>query len=129
MTTVAHFSDTRVTRYANIRMPNGDPCYISIAQSGILVKRSRLGIFGAKLYEEKNAYHGAMTAKALAYLYPDRITPEGMTNPILVAFTNSVLHCPTTGDVAVVLNTAVSEAEKRSGQQIADIVTGWESAK
>ena len=128
MTTVEHFSDTLVTRYANIRMANGDPCYISIARRGILVKRSRLGILGAKLYEEKNAYHAAMTAKALAYLHPDRITPQNMTNPILVAF-NAVLHCSTAGNVAVVLNTAVSEAEKRAGQPIADIVTGWENVE
>ena len=52
-----------------------------------------------------------------------------MANPILAAFSNAVLHCSTPGEVAVVLNTAVNEAEKRSGQPIADIVTGWENVE
>ncbi len=53
---IRFLDDDRKGRWTNIRMDNGDPCWISIAQTGILVKKSELGLFGAMLYEEKNMY-------------------------------------------------------------------------
>jgi hypothetical protein len=95
--------------YSNIRMNNGDPCFVSVARSGVLVKRSRTGLFGAKLYK-KDAYESAMTAAALDGLYPKRLTPEGMTNPVLVSFTNVILHCSSLSEASTVLNEAVEKA-------------------
>jgi hypothetical protein len=43
-------------RWANIVMADGSSCWIGIAQAGVLVKKSRMGSFGAKLYEEKTVY-------------------------------------------------------------------------
>lgn len=115
------YKDSRTGCYANVRMDNGDPCFISVAQTGVLVKRSRLGVFGAKLYEEKRVYDAAVTAKALPYLYRDRLTPEGITNPILNAFTNAVLHCSTLAEATRIINEAVKEAEQRSGQPASEL--------
>jgi hypothetical protein len=56
------YADSRTGCYANIRMDNGDPCFISVAQSGVLVKKSRFGFMGAKLYQQV-AYEAARTAK------------------------------------------------------------------
>jgi hypothetical protein len=101
-------------------MDNGDPCYISVARSGVLVKRSRIGFLGAKLYEQ-GVCDAAMTAKDLAYLLDERLAPEDITNPVLRSFTNAVLHCSTLEEATRILNSAVSVAEHRSGQPIAEM--------
>ena len=116
MTQLHSFKDDGTGCYANVRMDNDDPCYISVAQSGILVKKSKLGLFGAKLYDEKNVYQSANTAKALAYLYPEKLTPEGMTNPVLKAITNAILHCSNLAEVTRVLNEAIKDAEGKSAK-------------
>jgi hypothetical protein len=103
--------------FANIRMDNGDPCYISVAQTGVLVKKSRLGWFGAKLYDEKLVYRAAKTAQLLAGMYPEKLTPEDMTNPILDAFTNAVLHCSTLGEATVLMNQALEKREVANADQ------------
>ena len=121
MTKLHSYKDSAAGCFANVRMDNGDPCFISVAQIGVLVKKSKLGFLGAKLYDEKRVYEAAMTAKALAYLYPERLTPADINNPVLNAFTNAVLHCSTLAEVTRVLNEAVREAEEKSGQPIAAV--------
>ena len=103
---ISFLDDDRKGRWTNIRMDNGDPCWISIAQTGILVKKSKLGLFGAMLYEEKNMYRAARTAEALSRLHTDDLTPTTMKNPVLKAITNAVLHCNSLGEVTRVLNEA-----------------------
>ena len=104
MTTLKNYKDGKAGCFANIRMDNGDPCFISVAQTGVLVKKSKLGMRGPKLYESRDAYHAAKTGQALAALYPDSHTPDGMTNPILNAFTNAVLHCSTLAEATRVID-------------------------
>lgn len=120
MTRLDRYQDSRTGCYANIRMDNGDPCFISVAKSGVLVKKSRMGFLGAKLYEQ-GVQEAAMTAKALAYLLDAMPAPEGITNPVLKSFTNAVLHCSTVAEATRILNSAVSVAEHRSGQPIAEM--------
>lgn len=100
--------------FANIRMDSGDPCFVSIAQTGVLVKKSKLGWFGATLYNEKEVDPVAVTAMALTYLYPNKVTPPGITNPVLNAFVNAILHCLTLPEVTLILNHAVRKAEEVS---------------
>src|SRR5258708_37225820 len=78
---------------ATVRFETGEPCMISIAQSGIWVKKSRFGLLGSVLYSEKDAYINAQRTGALAYLFPDRRFPDGISNPSLRAFLNAILHC------------------------------------
>ena len=106
MTKLHSYKDSAVGCYANIRMDNGDPCFIGVAQTGVLVKKSKLGWLGAKLYDEKLVYNAAKTAQALAKMYPEKLTPEDMTNPVLDAFTNAVLHCSTLAEATIVINEA-----------------------
>jgi hypothetical protein len=75
------------------------------------VKKSRLGFFGALLYEEKVAYKTALTAKALSFLYPKSLLPPGFTNPVLRAFANAIMHCSTCAEASIVLNEAVARSE------------------
>jgi hypothetical protein len=121
MTQLHSYQDSRTGCYANVRMDNGDPCFIGVAQTGVLVKKSRIGFFGAKLYEQTRVYEAAMTAKALAYLLPGNLAPDDMTNPVLKAFTNAVLHCSTLAEVVRMMNSAVQVAEHRSGKSIGDL--------
>ena len=99
--------DDRKGCWANIRMDNGDPCWVSIAQTGVLVKKSREGSFGAKIYAEKNIHEVAKKVAALVQLYPDMVTPPEMLNIVLISFVNAVLHCSSLADVSRVLNEAV----------------------
>jgi hypothetical protein len=121
MTSFHSFKDSSTGCFANVRMDNGDPCFISVAQTGVIVKKSKVGFFGATLYDEKNVYHAAMTAKALFYLYPEQLTPEGINNPVLKAFTNAALHCTNLAEVTGVLNEAVRDAERQSGRPIEEL--------
>ena len=74
----------------------------------MLVKKSKIGVSGAKLYEEQNIYEAALTAQALDSLYPEKLTPPKMWNPVLVSFVNAILHCHHLAEVTRVLNEAVA---------------------
>ena len=107
MTKLIRFMDDgRKGQWAGIRMDNGDPCWVGIAQTGILVKKSRVGLFGAELYAEKNMYKSAKTALALSEQYPEDLTPGGMRSPVLQSIVNAILHCSNLLEVTRVLNEA-----------------------
>ena len=71
-----------------------------------------VGLFGAKLYEQKNLYEAARTAQALDSLYPEKLTPPEMWNPVLISFVNAVLHCRDLAEVSRLLNEAVELEEE-----------------
>lgn len=109
MTSLLRFlDDDHKGRWANIKMGDGAPCWIGIAQTGVLVKRSKIGLLGAKLYDEKDLYRAADKAMALTEAFPNDLTPAEMWNPVLKAFTNAVLHCSSIEDVKRTLNTTTS---------------------
>jgi hypothetical protein len=103
---------------ATVILESGQPCLLSIAQSGILVRKSRHGIFGATLYNEKNVYINARRTGALAYLFPDRQFPDGISNPSLRAFFNAILHCHSANGVCTTLNEAIQSAERKAGRSL-----------
>jgi len=107
MSRLHSFKDGKGTCYSNVRLDNGDPIFISVAQTGVLVKKSKLGLFGPKLYQSRTVYDAAATAQTLHTLFPNYVGADGITNPTLRSFTNAVLHCSTTAEVANVLNAAV----------------------
>jgi len=114
MAKLQSFKDNKNACYANVRMPNGDPIFVSVAQTGVVVKKSKLGLFGPKLYESRTAFDAATTAEALSVvvgIHPEAAT---MTNPVLRAFTSAVLASSTTAEVATLLNTAI---KKRNDQE------------
>lgn len=133
MTAIHSFRDNGGNCFSNVRMDNDDPVFVSVAQTGVLVKRSRLGWFGPKLYQSRTVHDAAETAMALDSLYPEYVVPDGMTNASLRAFTNAVLHCSSTTDVVHVLNTAREKlAEERSAnafQVLADFLKDPEAER
>ncbi len=113
MTKLIRYLDTdNKGRYANIRMDNNDPCWVGIARTGTLVKKSKIGLFGAILYEEKNIYSAAKTTEFLLKKYPDDLTPEGMWNLALKSTVNAILHCSSLAEVVRVLNEAYNSSSE-----------------
>lgn len=101
VTTINHFEDTKRRCYANLTMASGEPCLISVAQSGVLIKRSKVGIFGAILYDEKVIHRCVEMANKLGATYPKQIVPHEMHDPLLTCFVNAVLNCQSCTDVSL----------------------------
>jgi hypothetical protein len=118
ISTVEAFKDDKIGCWARLKLGSGDPCWISVAQTGVIVKRSKLGLFGPMLYKETDVYKAAMTAKALRYLLTTNLLPEGFTNPVLSQFTNAALASMTPAEVARILGSAIAVAEHRAGTSI-----------
>lgn len=106
MTELVRFQDNQKGRWANIRMDNGDPCWISVAQTGVLIKKSKVGLFGAKVYEESDALTIGNIISALNDSYRDNLAPQDIGNPVLRSYVNAVLHCSDLAEVRQVLDTA-----------------------
>lgn len=118
MPTLIYFADPsngRLGRGATIRLGSGEPCSVSIARTGVRVKKSRLGWFGPLLYNETNLYKVAQTAEALDRQFPANLLPPGLTDPVLRAFANAIFHCSSSAEVAVILNRATSAALTEAG--------------
>ena len=103
---------------ATIELDNGEVVYVSIAQTGVLVRRGMNGgliksllsnFFGPKLYNESSVYKNAQTAQALSVIYPEQAPPLSFKNPVLAAFSNAIWHCSSAPEVCTVLNEAVSK--------------------
>ena len=105
MTNLHSFKDG-LACFANIRMDNNEPVFISVARTGVLVKESRLGFFGRKLFASNSPEHVVKTAMTLAQNYPEQKTPSTMSDPILKTYCNAVLHCRSTDEVEEVLKRA-----------------------
>src|SRR5262249_24827649 len=87
-TRILFFADGKHGCGATVRLESGEPCLLSIAQSGILVRKTRYGFFGAELYNEKSVYQNTRRTGALAYLFPTKRFPDSVSNPILRTFFN-----------------------------------------
>lgn len=103
----------RLIRYkaswSRVDLTNGDPVFISVAQSGVIVKKSRFGFMGSKLYEEINIYKAAQVAEALNMHFGEYQVPSEMTNPVLRALTQTALQCESAAELSVRLNRALEE--------------------
>ena len=85
-------------------MDNGDPCFIGVTDTEVLVKKSKVGFFGPKIYQKQNRlWRVDRNFEILEGLYPNILTPDRMTNRWLRSFTNAALHCSTIAEFADVL--------------------------
>ncbi len=104
---------------ATIELDNGEVVYVSIAQTGVLVRRWDMNggliksllrnFFGPKLYNENSVYKNAQTARALSLIYPEQAPQLSFKNPVLAAFSNAIWHCSSAAEVCIVLNEAVAK--------------------
>jgi hypothetical protein len=112
---ILYFADSKMGGCgATVRLATGEPCWLSIAQCGVLVKKSRFGKLGAVLYDEKNVYTNSLCGIALAYLFPEKRFPDGVVDPNSRSFFNAILHCHSASEVCKTLNEAIETAEKKA---------------
>jgi hypothetical protein len=90
---LVRYMDDKTHCWSRVDLENGDPVWISVAQTGVVVKKSRLGLMGAVLYKESNLYVVAKTAQALDAQVGRYLTPKGLVNLVLRAFTQVALEC------------------------------------
>ena len=92
MAKLLKFKDGKFLCWSRVDLGNGEPIWISVARNGVLVKKSKWGLMGEKLYSS-NALEANLTAGALLTIYFDEgIKKEydvihNITNHLLFAFT------------------------------------------
>lgn len=96
MGTLIRFQDNSTGCFARVDWENGEPAFISIAQSGVMVKRSKLGLFGVKLYNEQNIHECVAMSRVLddEILKPASLgaLPGDLASPVLQSFTRLALE-------------------------------------
>ena len=103
------YLDGKTGCWSRVNLENGDPIWISVAQTGVIVKKSRMGLMGAKLYNETNVYNAAKTAQALDAQISEYVTPSEITNPVLRALTQVALEFKSAAQLSVCLNKALQD--------------------
>ena len=111
MGTLYRFQDGKRWGFSCVRMDNGHRVHIRVSRTGVTVRNSRVRFFGTKLYKSNTPDDAATFAETLHVLHGDELTPPGMNNPVLKAFTKAVLRCSTVAEVTDVLNTATDSLE------------------
>ncbi len=115
---------------ATIKLDNTDVVFVSIAQTGVLVRLINLkgGVIkslmsnwlGPTLYNERNVFKNAEVAQALSTQFPEIMPFLSFKNPVLTAFANAIWHCSSAAEVSIVLNEALAAPRSRS-DRLADL--------
>jgi hypothetical protein len=109
--TLYSFQDGKRRGFSCVRMDNGHRVHIWVSRTRVRVRKSRVRFLGAKLYESNTPDDAATFAETLHVLCGDELTPPGMNNPVLKAFTKAVLRCSTVAEVIDVLAAATDRLE------------------
>jgi hypothetical protein len=109
------YLDGKTGCWSRVDLENGDPIWISVAQDGVVVKKSKMSFLGSTLYKEAVVYQIAKTAEALDFQnsksVSNELLPAEMKNLVLRAFTQAVLGCRSASHVSVLLNEALKYIE------------------
>ena len=105
ITKLTLYRDTPNQCWARVDLASGEPIYISVARSGIVVKKSRLGLLGTELYRS-DTHRAAVTAAAIHAQTRSYLTPADMTSAALRAFTQATLEASSAAQLASRLNGA-----------------------
>jgi hypothetical protein len=99
MNTLLRFGDTQGLQcWSQVKTSIGETIWIGIAQTGILIKLSKWGLFGKKLFEETNPFKAGEIARRLSSYIDDAPIPEGMSNIVLISLTANALQCSTSNE-------------------------------
>jgi len=112
MTEIVSFLDNGTACWARIRMADGSPCWVGIAQTGILVKRSKIGLFGKVVFKEADLLRAAQLMQLLDDRFTDDLTPSGITSPTLRPIVNAILNCQHLAEVSAVLTSDDAPAQE-----------------
>jgi hypothetical protein len=110
MGTLNRYQDNGRACFSRVDWESGEPAFISVSQSGVLVKRSNLGFFGAKLYDERNIHDCVAMSRVLDdnVLTPEsRLTlPEDLASPVLQSFTRLAIQTRSAAEFCVAIGGA-----------------------
>lgn len=106
---IVRFSDSGSRCFAVVQA-GPDPIWISVAQSGVLVKRSRMGILGLALYKSRDLVELSRLCEVLDAQPLDVDLPVDLTNPVLALFTALALHSNSASEVAGYIRAALGES-------------------
>lgn len=101
------FADDSKGCWARVDLQSGEPIWISIARTGVLIKVSRLGLFGAKLFEESDLSKIALICQDLSERDSRAVPlPGNMTNPVLRLMTSLALQASSAADLGAIFASA-----------------------
>jgi hypothetical protein len=92
------FIDSARGCWSRVDLLDGSPLYISAAKTGVLVKISRLGVFGPKLFKEEDVDRLARMCETINSQILSYSTPDSMKNPVLRLFTQIALDSASPSD-------------------------------
>ena len=105
MPTLKSFVDGKT---ASIVMDNGDPCWVSLMGSSefqnILVKKSKIGLTGEKIYHANKPGCADALWGNLKKRFPHNLVPAGIRDIYLTVVVNAILHCRTLDEVKKVFS-------------------------
>jgi hypothetical protein len=133
MAKLVKFMDGKVFCWSRVDLDNGDPIWISVSQTGVIVKKSKWGILGEKLYKA-NAYESNLTAGALLTIYWDEGIKEEyevinrMSNPLLSAFTLAAMVSKSANELSIHLKTARKSANEQVMRSTEDMIARFDKA-
>jgi hypothetical protein len=104
------YEDNQKQCWSRVDLSNGDPIWISIARTGIVVKRSRLGLMGTILLKESNTRILYRIYEAISKQVLEYKTPSNMTQPFLKVLTQAALDADSASQLKILLNNLSSEA-------------------
>lgn len=100
MATLVRFVDNgSLGCWSRVDMDSGENCYISVARTGLLIKESKLGIFGRTVFRVDDVDDLARLCISLSEVQYEDLTPRTMTNPVLKVITNEILHFGALSDI------------------------------
>lgn len=97
------YKDTGGQCWATLRTARNEPIWIGVAQTGVMVKKSKIGLFGRKLFASSDVTHAATVAQNLDDILMDTFLPEDcyITNPVLEAFVKAAIASNTLEELCV----------------------------
>ena len=83
----------KVGHWSRVKMDSSEPCWISISQQGVLIKKSTLGLFGKVIIDLRPIDEVYAGLSKLDKMFEKKLTPDDMTSFVLKYFTNAALNC------------------------------------
>ena len=93
----------KIGHWSKVLMTSGEPCWISIAKEGILIKKSKIGLFGKTVFKKGPIEEIYSKLGLLDKKFNKDLCPEDMKSFILKSFTNAALNCKNLDELESVL--------------------------
>lgn len=107
---LVRYQDDTSGCWSRVNWENGEPAFVSISQEGVLVKRSRLGFLGTKLYVERDIHQCVAMSRVLDEHILNSsslgLIPDGLTGAVLVSFTRLAIETKSASEFCMRLGEA-----------------------